>query len=116
MSLAACLGESKLDDAAMGPWDSLGERPIDFPRVAAAQGFRERSGRWKRARHDEDSRGVTVEAVDQPRPLPLLALKTLEQAVDMASDSRAALTRNSARLVQHEGRGVLVDDKALDEF
>ena len=52
----------------------------------------------------------------KPRPLTLVALKAVEHAIDMARYARSALAWNAARLVQHEGGRVFVDDETPDEL
>src|SRR5262245_56478040 len=86
-ALAPLLGERELDDATLRLWHALGQRPIDLPCVAAAQGLRQRGSRWKRTRDDQYARRVAVEAMHEAWTLALVALKALEHAVDVTRDA-----------------------------
>ncbi len=95
--------------------DALGQSPIGFLGVAAPQGLRKRGCSGKRASDNDDAGRVAIEAVHELRPLPLVALKAIKQAIDMASDPGAPWLGIPLGLFSTKSDVVLVDDKALDE-
>jgi hypothetical protein len=111
----AFLGDRPLDGAAMRPRHTLGQRPIDLGRVASPDRFAERGRRRRRPRHHEHAGRVAIEAVDQPRFLLLAKGEELEQPIDMARDSAAALRGQASRLVENQHGIILMDYKTFRE-
>ena len=97
------------DAPLLRPRNAGNQRPVDFSRVAGAEGAREFGGREPGFGDHEHARGVLVDAVDKARLLAVAIGERGQHAVDMARDPRTALNREPHRLVQHEDVAVLVD-------
>ena len=69
-----------------------------------------------RAHFEAGATHVAIQPVHQTRPLALLALQRLQHSVEMLDDARAALGRQPARLIEHEQRRILMDDKTFHEL
>ena len=65
-------------------------------------------GRPRRARDQQRTRRILVEAVDQLGPSAVIG-QPVEQAIEMLRSLGAALRREARRLVEHEGARISID-------
>ena len=111
--LALC--EIGRDSALLDARNTRHKRPIDFPRVARPETFRQRRRRKPRLRHHETARRILVQPVHEPRFLPLRVAHGFQQPVDMADCAGASLHRQAHRLVQHHHVVILEQDQRPDK-
>ena len=115
--VAPVAADRRLDPARAGARASLDERQVAALELPRPHQLLEAVVRLLRAGGDEQSRGVAVEPVDDPRPLRVAALDlVLEQRLH----ERAArvpgrrVDDDPGRLVDHEEMGVLVGDPQVE--
>src|SRR5579864_615925 len=80
------LPELRADAPARATGYAPGQSPINLLRVAAAERVAKRRGCQHRSRNHQYARGVPVEAVYEPRPLPLSKREKFEQPVHVLLD------------------------------
>ena len=110
---AGLLGNRQLDHAVMDVGDTDDDCPVYFARGAAGESGGEVGCGARGAGDQQGARRILVEPVHQLGPPLALISQRIEQAVDMIDGAATALCRQPGRLVEHEARIVLVDDKAL---
>ncbi len=93
--------------------NALDQRPVGLFRLAGAERLGEFHRRKPCAGDHQHAGGVTVEAVDEARLLALLVAPGLQHVVDVAGNARAALHRQSCRLVEDKNLVVLVQQHLL---
>ena len=97
----------------MRPSESLGcptvSGPIDLAGLLMPEGGGEPGGGRGAAPQHQHAAGIAIEAVHEARPLGRLEAEPVQQAVQMLVGGRAALDRESGRLVDDQDLGVAVE-------
>lgn len=103
------LGERRVDPPLAQLRHSHDQRPIELARAPAAEGGGQLGGGGGGAPEQEHAAGVLVESVDEARSLAVEA-QGIEQGVEMLGRARAALHRQTRRLVDGDDMGVAMYD------
>ncbi len=90
---------------------AFGQRPIDFRRIALAQGFRECGSGGNRTRDHQHAGGIAIEAMDKARSLFLAEGERIKHPVDMLRQAGAALRCEAGRFVEHDHLLILIEDE-----
>ena len=116
-AVAAVAADRGVDRAALGVRVALHERRVLAGHLARLHHPLERRMRLVRARHDEQARGVLVEAVDDAGPLGMLAAPARARLGERRpAVAGRGMRDHSGGLVHHEQVLVLVDDLEGDRL
>ena len=110
---ARLFGQRQFDQPVGDVGHANHQRPVQLARGAAREMLGKERRATRRARDQEDARGVLVEPVDEARAGGTFARKGIEQAVDVVRDAAAALRCEAGRLVEDDRGAVLFYDHRL---
>ena len=89
--------------------------PVYLAHIAVPERLAERGRRTCAPRQQQNSAGVAVQPVNQPRAFPRAESQRVQHGVEMARGFRTALDRDSGRLVQGNHFVVPINHQRLDE-
>src|SRR5690606_17372657 len=107
---ARLLGERRVDRAVLDVRHADDERPVDLLRRAAREALREERRAARGTGDEQHARGILVEPVDEARARLVVAVKRVEQAVDVVEGPCAPLRGEAGRLVENQRGLGLVND------
>jgi hypothetical protein len=113
---ARLLGQRQFDHAVADFGNAHDQRPVDLARGAARESLGEEGRAARRARDEQDARGVLVETVDEAGARVAVVGIGIEQAVDVFVGAAAALRGKAGRLVDDDGRAILFENDILGQM
>ena len=112
---ARLLGQRRIDQPFVGIRHADDQSPIDFARRTARKRLGEMPGRPCAPRHQQRTRRILVEPVDQLGPARF-AREPVEQPIEVLRGLGPALRRQTRRFVEHERIRIFMDDHVADEL
>ena len=104
---ARLLGQRGFDRALALFGHADDQRPVGLLGRAPGKALGKERCAARRARDQQDARGVLVEPVDQPRAGLVISGEGIEQAIDMIERAAAALRGEARRLVENDCGAIL---------